>query len=65
MEYVSVDMEYFCTYCLQLRLTYLRHPTQCQNCMSGHIVVGERGTLDADALRKKYDRTPEENSSGS
>ncbi len=65
MEYVSVDTEYFCTHCFQLRLTYIRHPLQCQNCMGSHIIVGDRGTLDKEALRKKYDRTSEEDQSGS
>jgi hypothetical protein len=54
------DTEYFCTNCLQLRLTYKKHPVMCVNCCSGHIIYGPKGLLDKKKLKVKYDRASKE-----
>ena len=50
--------EYFCTNCLQLRLSVIRNKTQCGNCGSMKIIGAGVGQLDKQALLKQY--TPKE-----
>ena len=44
------DYEYFCHECHQLRLSVGMKPTECQNCHSANLTVGEVGELDKAAL---------------
>lgn len=46
--------EYFCTACLQLRLSFRKENNHCLNCKSPEIIIGKVGSLDKPALIKKY-----------
>jgi DNA-directed RNA polymerase subunit RPC12/RpoP len=48
------DCEYFCTECLQLRLSYLIRTYKCSNCDSKNIIKGKPGSLDKTQLKKQY-----------
>jgi len=50
----GVPTEYFCTKCLQLRLSFFPILISCRNCHSIDIITGKVGTLDKQALLKKY-----------
>lgn len=44
--------EYWCNGCHQLRLSLVEgKPVQCKNCGCHDLIVGNPGSLDADALR--------------
>lgn len=44
-------MEYFCRDCGQLRLSVEMNPTVCQNCKGAHLIIGEVGSLNKEALK--------------
>ncbi|KKM22944.1 hypothetical protein LCGC14_1620110 [marine sediment metagenome] len=46
--------EYFCTVCLQLRLSLIKDKSFCYNCGSAEIITGNVGELDKPALLKYY-----------
>lgn len=46
--------EYFCTECLQLRLSFHPDKYRCFNCGTREIITGAVGSLDKPALLKKY-----------
>ena len=46
--------EYFCTKCLQLRLSLIADKSHCRNCNSKEIIIGKVGTLDKSALIKQF-----------
>lgn len=46
--------EYFCTKCLQLRLSLIADKSVCGNCKSTDIITGSIGTLDKQALLKQH-----------
>jgi hypothetical protein len=48
------DCEYFCTDCLQLRLSFLINTYKCGNCNSNHIIIGSPGQLDKEELIEKH-----------
>ena len=48
------DCEYFCTKCLQLRLSFLIKTYKCSQCNSKEIIKGKPGELDKDQLKKQY-----------
>lgn len=48
------DCEYFCTKCLQLRLSFLIETNRCGNCNSDKIIKDQPGELDKDQLKKQY-----------
>ena len=48
------DCEYFCTKCLQLRLSFLIETYKCGNCNSKSIIKDKVGALDKDQLKKQY-----------
>jgi len=48
------DCEYFCTDCLQLRLSFLIKTNNCGNCNSTSIIKGSPGELDKTQLKKQY-----------
>lgn len=48
------DCEYFCTKCLQLRLSYIPNTIECANCHSKSIIKGKPGSLNKDQLKKQY-----------
>ncbi len=46
--------EYFCTNCLQLRLSLIVDKGKCRNCASKDIITGAVGELDKKALIKQH-----------
>ena len=46
--------EYFCTKCLQLRLSMSKDKSHCFYCGSTEIIPGGVGELDKQALLAKY-----------
>ena len=46
--------EYFCTKCLQLRLSLIADKTRCGHCHTTEIIAGAVGELDKSALIRKY-----------
>jgi len=46
--------EYFCTKCLQLRLSLVKDKSHCFNCGTTEIIPGQVGQLDKQALLKQY-----------
>jgi len=49
----SKQYEYFCTKCLQLRLSFV-DVVSCKNCGSDEVITGLPGQLDKEALIKQY-----------
>lgn len=52
-ETIVMNVEYFCTHCYELRLTY-KEPLNCGHCGGSHLVVGSVGELDKVKLTEKY-----------
>jgi len=50
----SNPTEYFCTNCLQLRLSMIADKSHCRNCNSTEIITGKVGTLNKAELKAKY-----------
>lgn len=50
----GASCEYFCTDCLQLRLSFRDETVSCYNCGSKQIIVGTVGSLDKIALLNEY-----------
>ena len=48
------ETEYFCTICLQLRLSLISDKSHCGNCDSTEIITGAINTLDRQALIEQY-----------
>ena len=46
--------EYFCTNCVQLRLSCVKDKSRCENCGSTEIIPGSVGQLNKQALLKHY-----------
>jgi len=46
--------EYFCTKCLQLRLSMTKDKSHCFNCGTTEIIPGSVGQLDKQALIEQY-----------
>jgi len=48
------ETEYFCTKCLQLRLSLISDKSHCGNCGSEHIITGKVDELNLADLLNKY-----------
>lgn len=53
-EKQGIMTEYFCTKCLQLRLSLVVDKSHCFNCKSMEIIPGAVGQLDKQALLKEH-----------
>jgi hypothetical protein len=51
---LDFSKEYFCTNCLQMRASVHPKPTQCRNCNSKDIIIGDPYSLDKEKLLEKY-----------
>ena len=50
----GISIEYFCPACLHLRLSFRSENIYCNNCGNVGIITGRVGTLDKQALLKRY-----------
>ena len=51
---MEVPYEYFCKSCGQLRLCLDQDRTDCGNCGSTKLIIGEINSLDKDKLKGEF-----------